>query len=385
MATEKTPRRPRGRRPPQTVYVFQGGGALGAYQAGVVEALDAAGLAPDWLVGTSIGAINAALMAGNPPAQRLAALREFWSRVTRPSLGAAMPAGWLDRWQKSWQTSQILWSGVPGFFKPRGPQAWDMNRRAPLHELGFYDTTPLAETLRELVDFDLIAAGDTRLTLSAVNVRTGALTLFDNRNPGADPACARIGPEHVLASGALPPGFAPVQIGADAFWDGGIYSNTPLDVVLDDSERRDTLCFMVDLWDASEAAPHTMAQALTRYKDIQYASRISEHLDDHERLQNLRRALRLIGQQLDAHTAAQPAIRQMLALGCDSLIDVVHLVMQAMPGEDSWRDIDFSDQRLQARWAAGLKDGQHILAAAPWRAPSAERVGMRVHTLDGAA
>jgi NTE family protein len=254
-----------------------------------------------------------------------------------------------------------------------------MNRRAPLPELGFYDTSPLAQTLRELVDFDRIAAAETRLTLCAVNVRTGALALFDNRD-----GRTRIGPEHVLASGALPPGFAPVQIGDDAYWDGGIYSNTPLDVVLDDAERRDTLCFMVDLWDASEAAPHTMAQVLTRYKDIQYASRIEEHLADHERLQNLRRALRLVGRRLGAAAAADPAMKALLALGCDSRIDVVHLVMQALPGEDSWRDIDFSDSRLRARWSAGLKDGRRMLARAPWQVPPAEPVGMRVHTLDGA-
>ncbi len=179
------------------------------------------------------------------------ALHQFWERVTRASFAPQLPvnpfttfnavaAAWQG-WQ-TWQTWQTLTRGIPGFFKPRGPQAWDMNRRAPLPELGFYDTSPLAATLRELVDFDRIASGETRLTLCAVNVRSGALARFDNRD-----GHTRIGPEHVMASGALPPGFAPVQIGCEAFWDGGIYSNTPLDVVLDDSERRDTLCFMVDL------------------------------------------------------------------------------------------------------------------------------------------
>lgn len=370
------------KRPPQTVYVFQGGGALGAYQAGFVEALESAELPPDWLVGTSIGAINATLIAGNAPADRLKALRSFWDRVTRPALATPMPqlqANPLAAVWQAWQTWQTLTSGVPGFFKPRGPQSWDMNRRAPLGELGFYDTAPLAATLRELVDFDRIAAAQTRLTLCAVNVRSGALALFDNRD-----GRTRIGPEHVMASGALPPGFAPVQIGKEAYWDGGIYSNTPLDVVLDDAERRDTLCFMVDLWDASEAAPQTMAQALARYKDIQYASRIFEHLGDHENLQNLRRALRLVGRKLDAKTAAEPAVKALLAMGCDSRIDIVHLVMHALPGEDSWRDIDFSDDRLHARWAAGLRDGRRVLKRAAWREPVRDHIGMRVHTLEGA-
>lgn len=364
------------RRPRQTVYVFQGGGALGAYQAGFVEALEDAELPPDWVVGTSIGAINAALIAGNAPADRLAALRRFWDRVTRPGLAPHLPS---NPFTAAWQTWQTLTSGIPGFFKPRGPQAWDMHRRAPLAELGFYDTAPLAATLRELVDFDRIAAAEVRLTLCAVNVRSGAMARFDNRD-----GHTRLGPEHVLASGALPPGFAPVLIGDEAYWDGGIYSNTPLDVVLDDSERRDTLCFMVDLWDASEAAPSTMAGALTRYKDIQYASRILEHLDDHERMQNLRRALRVVGRKLGPKAAADPAVKDLLALGCDSCIDVVHMVMQALPGEDSWRDIDFSDSRLRARWAAGLADGRTMLARAPWQVPADEEVGMRVHTLDGA-
>ena len=186
----------------------------------------------------------AALIAGNAPRERLSALRSFWGRVTRPALAPQLPSSpWTALWQQSLQTWQTLTSGVPGFFKPRGPLSWDMNRRAPLPELSYYDTAPLADTLRELVDFERIAAAETRLTLCAVNVRSGELALFDNRD-----GHSRIGPEHVMASGALPPGFAPVQIGEEAFWDGCIYSNTPLDVVLDDSERRDTLCFMVDLW-----------------------------------------------------------------------------------------------------------------------------------------
>ncbi len=363
------------RRRPQTVYVFQGGGALGAYQAGFVEALEGADLAPDWLVGTSIGAINAALIAGNAPTERLPAMRRFWDRVTQPGWAPHLPTSPFTAAFQTWQT---LTTGIPGFFKPRGPQAWDMNRRAPLGELGFYDTTPLKDTLNELVDFERIAAAEVRLTLCAVNVRSGAMAQFDNRD-----GHTRIGPEHVMASGALPPGFAPVVIGDEAYWDGGIYSNTPLDVVLDDAERRNTLCFMVDLWDASEAAPHTMAQALTRYKDIQYASRILEHLDDHERMQNLRRALRVVGRRLGPAAAADPAVKELLALGCDTLVDVVHMVMQALPGEDSWRDIDFSDARLRARWAAGLTDGRTMLDRAPWKAPAEQGVGMRVHTLDG--
>ncbi|TMH06251.1 MAG: patatin-like phospholipase family protein, partial [Betaproteobacteria bacterium] len=280
---------------PHTVLVFQGGGALGAYQAGVFEALQAQGIAPDWLVGTSIGAINAALIAGNPPPRRLDRLRAFWERVTIKGTVGLASTGLSGPWFAPWRTWQTMLSGVPGFFQPRVPAPWDLARAAPLPELGFYDTSPLRHTLADLIDFEYLNRGDTRLTLCAVNVTTGQLARFDNRH-GKRPITA----EHVMASGALPPGFAPVLIDGEPYWDGGVYSNTPLDIVLDDAERRDTLCFMVDLWDASEAAPVSLGDALKRLKDIQYASRTREHIDDHERMQNLRRAVRLLGQRLPA-------------------------------------------------------------------------------------
>lgn len=363
-------------RSPQTVFVFQGGGALGAYQAGVAEALQAAGIAPDWLVGTSIGAINAALLAGNRPADRLARLRGFWARVTTPSPPVPLPAPWAP-WLATARTWQTLWTGIPGFFHLRVPPNWDLMRERPLNELGFYDTSPLRETLREFIDFGYLNDGHTRLTLCAVDVASGELAMFDNRRSGGEP----IGPEHIMASGALPPGFAPVAIGGRSYWDGGVYSNTPLDIVLDDAERRDTLAFVVDLWDATEEAPRSLGGALRRVKDIQYASRIVEHIDDHARLQNLRRALRRVGERLDDATQADPQVRALLALGCDSAIDIVHLVMQALPGEDSFRDIDFSRETLQARWSAGLADGRRVLQQPGWLEPPPAHVGMRVHTL----
>jgi NTE family protein len=366
---------------PQTVLVFQGGGALGAYQAGVFEALcEKGGIEPDWIVGTSIGAINGALIAGNAPEHRLARLKEFWGRVAQRGLAVGGVPGlpgvmqpWLGALQ-NWQTLATLMLGVPGFFKPRLPTPWDLSGKLPLDQLSFYDTAPLRDTLLELIDFDRLANGPMRLTLSAVNIQTGLQALFDNRKQA-------ITPEHIMASGALPPGFAPVLIDGQPYWDGGVYSNTPLDVVLDDAERRDALCFMVDLWDASEAAPSTLAQALARLKDIQYASRIEEHLDDHERMQNLRRAVRLLGRHLQPDVATTPEVKRLLALGCDSSIDVVHLVMKAMPGEDSWRDIDFSTATLDARWRAGAHDGRRVLAHPSWLKPPADHLGMRVHSL----
>ena len=360
---------------PHTVLVFQGGGALGAYQAGVFEALDDQGFAPDWLVGTSIGAINAALIAGNPPSRRLERLRAFWERVTiKGTVG--LSGGLFSPWQAGLRTWQTMLSGIPGFFVPRVPLPWDMARAMPLSQLSFYDTSPLRQTLLELIDFDHLNKSDTRLTLCAVNVDTGEMARFDNRR-GKNP----ITPEHIMASGALPPGFAPVLIDDEPYWDGGVYSNTPLDIVLDDAERRDTLCFMVDLWDASEAAPASLNDALTRLKDIQYASRTREHIEDHERMQNLRRAVRLLGQQLGPKAAEDPATKRLIELGSDHSIDIVHLVMKALQGEDSFRDIDFSPDTLKARWSAGLNDGQRALRHRSWLTPPPDHLGMRVHTL----
>jgi NTE family protein len=251
-----------------------------------------------------------------------------------------------------------------------------LQQNLPVAELSFYDTTPLRQTLLDLIDFKYLNRGDLRLTMCAVNVTTGELASFDNRN--ADRPLAL---EHIMASGALPPGFAPVVIDGQPYWDGGVYSNTPLDTVLHDAELRDTLCFMVDLWDPSEAAPASLNDALKRLKDIQYASRTREHIEDHERMQNLRRAVRLLGQRLSPKAAQGPATRRLLALGCSHSVDIVHLVMKAMPGEDSFRDIDFTRETLLARWAAGLRDGQRALRHRSWLTPPPDHLGMRVHTL----
>jgi NTE family protein len=361
---------------PHTVLVFQGGGALGAYQAGVYEALDARGIVPNWLVGTSIGAINASLIAGNPPARRMDRLSAFWERVTREATPGIAQAAWAAPWFAGIKTWQTLLGGIPGFFSPRMPTPWDLASTMPLAELSFYDTTPLRQTLLDLIDFEYLNRADTRLTLCAVKVNTGELVRFDNRR-GNQP----ITPEHVMASGALPPGFAPMLIDGEPFWDGGVYSNTPLDIVLDDAERRDTLCFMVDLWDASESAPSSLSAALTRLKDIQYASRTREHIDDHTRMQNLRRAIRLLGTRLDPKAAKDPALKHLVDLGCEHAIDIVHLVMKALPSEDSLRDIDFSRATRDARWSAGLRDGQRALQHRAWLTPPLDHLGMRVHTL----
>lgn len=363
---------------PRTVLVLQGGGALGAYQGGVFERLEAHGHQPDWVVGTSIGAINGAIIAGNPPERRLERLRAFWRLVAQDTVfdvwNGTPFSDWLRPWAGVNALFDVLVRGVPGFFEPR-PGGWpDIDRDVPTPQTSFYDTGPLRATLQRLVDFDYLNAGHVRCTVCAVQVDTGALAVFDS-------AKQRLGPEHVMASGALPPGFPPVVIDGKAYWDGGIYSNTPLDIVMDDVERADTLCFMVDLWDPTEAAPRSIRAAMTRHKDIQYASRTSEHIEDHRRMQNMRRAIRLLGERLSAAERADPAVAGLLRDGCGTTINVVRLIMKAAPSDDHTKDIDFARPRLEGRWAAGVRDADRALGRRDWLAPVPPDVGMVVHEL----
>ncbi len=369
--------KPRAEQALQTVLVLQGGGALGAYQAGVYEGLTTRAIAPDWVVGTSIGAINGAIIAGNPPERRVEKLQKFWRSVTLGgglSEAVSWPAIWQP-WLSAFQSWQTIAQGVPGFFTPRSPSAWDLQRGVPIAEVGFYDTTPLRKTLLEVIDFDYLNAAHTRLTISAVAVASAEMVLFDNTRQ-------KLGPEQVMASGALPPGFPPVVIDSVAYWDGGIYSNTPIDIVLDDAERRDTLCFMIDLWDPTEAEPHSIAQAMTRMKDIQYASRSREHLSDHETMQNLRRAVQTLYSRLDASARSEPELRKLASLGCRHSIDIVHLVMKASASDDHNKDIDFSAGTLATRWQSGLSDIGRALRHSSWIKPDSGHLGLRVHELE---
>ncbi len=361
----------------QTVLVLQGGGALGAYQGGAYEGLTNHGLDVDWVVGTSIGAINGALIAGNKPEHRVEKLNAFWQQVGQDA-PAIFPffdtPDWMRPWRQATQVWNILSKGVPGFFTPRPNTSWDLNQNGLSSKASFYDTSPLEATLNELVDFKYLNAKHMRFTISAVNVATGELKIFDNKTD-------HITAKHIMASGALPPGFPPVEIDGAMYWDGGIYSNTPIDIVLDDAERTNTLCFMVDLWDPTEKLPTSIAEALTRQKDIQYASRSAEHLDDHEKMQNLRRAIQLLSEKLPAKERNAPAVKKLSALGCASTINIVRLIMKALPEDDQTKDIDFAHTTLKARWGAGLHDIDRALAHKSWLKTPPTHIGMVVHEL----
>ena len=264
--------------------IFQGGGALGAYQAGVYQALSEAGIEPDWVTGVSIGGINAAIIAGNKPGQRTAKLKEFWRRITDRRVWAYTPDGDIYRQLRNMTSAMMTMSqGQPGFFKPHKANAW-FSPAGAATATSFYDCEPLRETLLDLVDFSLINQRVKRFSVGAVNVLTGNFIYFDNRDE-------EIGPEHVMASGALPPAFPMVKIGTDYYWDGGIVSNTPLQHLLDQEDNANSLVFQVDLFSARGALPRDIQDVMARHKDIMYSSRTRYNTDVYRKTYNLRTAL----------------------------------------------------------------------------------------------
>jgi len=357
--------------------VLQGGGALGAYQAGVFEGLAEARIEPNWVAGISIGAINAALIAGNPPERRVERLREFWQTVTAPPLLPATPPAWqeaaaqgqaLARTALGWlEASRAMFEGQRGFFTPRVPSPLFSLDAAP-DTLSYYDTAPLAATLERLVDFDrLNAKGGMRLTVSAVNVRSGNYELFDNQR---GPWAGRIAAAHILASGALPPGFAAVQIEGEYYWDGGLVSNTPLATVLEDEPRRDTLAFQVDLWSAIGPLPRNLLDVEERGKDIRYSSRTRLVTQLMARERHLRRLLREVLDQLPASARKGDAwCREAQALASDKRFNVVHLIYQEKEWDGQAKDYEFGAQSMRDHWASGLADVRRTLAHPDWLAP----------------
>lgn len=358
------------------VLVLQGGGALGAYQAGVYQALHEHGLTPDWVVGTSIGAINAALLAGNRQEHRLQRLKAFWERIASHDL---LDPGRLNDAQRrqnirvsTWQT---LLAGVPGFFRPRPFNAFAAGLPVAAEEASFYDTQELTATLKELVDFDYLNSPEgMRLTVNALRVRCGSLVSFDSRD-------GRICADHVRASGALPPGFAPVRIEGDLYWDGGLYSNTPLETVLDDRSPVDTLCFMVDLWSSEGPEPRTLEEVQTRQKDVTFASRSRRHLEDYVNTRRMQQKLRELYAALpDGEKSAQGA-RELAALGAGSTLHVVRLPYSGRDWHMPMKDINFSRGSVLWRWDQGYADAMRAIGAAGWLAFVTEDTPLVVHEL----
>jgi NTE family protein len=338
----------------QRVLVLQGGGALGSYQAGAYQALCHHDFEPEWVAGISIGAINSAIIAGNPRERRIERLKEFWEMVSSPVSWSPVTKG--DRARSLFnETSAALIAtfGVPGFFTPRLPPAPMWPPGSP-QSLSYYDTAPLKKTLERLVDFDLINDGKIRLSIGAVGVTSGNLKYFDNfefRKLGK-----KIGPEHVMASGALPPGFPSVVIEGEHYWDGGIASNTPLDFVLDEKVDRDLLIFQVDLFCAGGLLPVSLLEAAEREKDIRYSSRTRMNTDKNRQIHNARMAVRDLIGKLPDHLKNDPSAELLCKLSNENTVTVVHLIYRSKNYESSSKDYDFSRVGMVEHWEAGERD-----------------------------
>jgi len=369
--------------PEQTALVLQGGGALGAYQAGVYEALAEQGIAPEWVAGVSIGAINAALIAGNPPERRVARLREFWNGVSSQLLLPALPEHFGIEARGLFNESSAALTalfGVPGFFSPRIPPAPLQPAGTP-GALSYYDTSPLRHTLEKLIDFDLINADEARskvrLSVGAVDVETGNSIYFDS----VDPTCKHpITASHVMASGALPPGFAPVEIDGKQYWDGGLVSNTPLQYVIDQPALQDMLVFQVDLFSARGDVPRNLGDVAERAKDIQYASRTRMNTDLVAAQQKLAAAATRLAAKLPPSLANDPDLAQLLNAGSCKAVTVMHLIHRTKHYETQSKDYEFSRQTVREHWEAGRIDVQKSFADPRWK--NRKRNGGGINVLD---
>jgi NTE family protein len=338
----------------QPVLVLQGGGALGSYQAGAYQALCHHDFEPEWIAGISIGAVNAAIIAGNAREKRVDRLKEFWEMVSSPVSWNPVTPG--DRARSVFnETSAALIAtfGVPGFFTPRIPPApfWPLG--SPQSQ-SYYDTTPLKKTLEQLVDFDRINDLKTRLSVGAVGVTSGNFKYFDNfefKKQGK-----KIGPEHIMASGALPPGFPSIEIEGEHYWDGGIASNTPLDYVLEEEFNRDILIFQVDLFSARGLLPETLLEAAEREKDIRYSSRTRMNTDKNRKIHNARMAVRDLIGKLPEDLKNDPSVELLRNASRENTVTVVHLIYRSKNYESSSKDYDFSRVGMVEHWRAGERD-----------------------------
>ena len=351
-----------------TALVLQGGGALGAYQGGAFEALVASDTQPNWVAGISIGAINAALIAGNAPEHRVERLRSFWERVSSgvpAPVGTSFENGPLRGLANGGAAMWAVLFGVPAFFSPRpGALLWP----GAMPDPSYYDTSPLRQTLLDLVDFDRINRGDVRLTVSAVDVETGNFVDFDNHHQ-------TIGPEHIMASGALPPGFPAVIIEGRAYWDGGLVSNTPLRYVVDNLSGDDVATiYQVDLFSARGPRPHTLDQVAERDKDIRYSSRTRMVTDLLAQRQEMHRRMRALAEMLPTAQCEQAEVQTLLEGTNDPAITLVHLIHRHKGVDTQNKDYEFSGTSMREHWRMGLRDMHHSLNSLA-KAPTARRPG----------
>lgn len=343
------------------VLALQGGGAVGAYQAGAYQVLSAAGIEPNWVAGVSIGAINAAIIAGNQPKQRLPRLRRFWDLV---SSRLTFPPPLIDYYSRRLfnETSAALVAstGAPGFFSPRHFPPFVMPH-GTTEAISVYDTSELKATLLELVDFDFLNSGSIRFSVGAVEVDSGNLKYFDSMHE-------KIVPEHIMASGALPPGFPPIEIDGKLYWDGGIVSNTPLQYVLDSGGPRSDMCiFQIDLFSARGTIPQTIFEVHAREKEIRYSSRTRLNTDFFRSMQSMRRAIRRLEKMLSDEVKASFDWHHLSSFSCDAAVTIVHLIHRRAPYSTHSDDYEFSRQTINERWLDGYKHAERALGDPAWR------------------
>ena len=354
----------------QIVLVLQGGGALGAYQAGVYEALHEAGVEPDWVIGTSIGAIHAGIIAGNPVEKRLAGIKTFWKRVETEfhpmltSIGSMMG--------QNIPQMMTMMNGIANFCKPN-PSAMTSSKLTP-DAAAFYSTEPLKTTLGDLIDFSQVEKNAPRLTVGAANLRTSEMRYFDSRGMKLDL-------RHVMASGALPPAFPAIRIDDDYYWDGGVLSNTPCEVIFDDNPRRNSIVISVDIWDPAGAEPATMGDVVTRQQEVQFSSRLVSHIKRQQQIHHMRHIISDLASRLPEEERRSPAVRPLAAWGCVTYMHFVQLVAPRIEGEDAMKGIDFSAAGIRARWSAGLRDMRKVLARQPWEGDFDPIEGLYLHDM----
>ena len=358
-------------RKPAVALVLQGGGALGAYHIGAYQALAEHGFHPDWVCGISIGAINATVIAGTPPSERVTRLDALWHAISWPDIAAPFAFTPLQILHNTASNAIALTAGQPGFFTPRPVNPY-LVPQAPPEAVSFYDTSPMLGTLERFADFGLINSRRVRLSLGATNVATGNLEFFDNHH-------TLIRPEHALASGSLPPGFPATRIGDQYYWDGGCVSNTPLDAIVDEPDHPRMVVFMIDLWDAAGKPPTGMNEALWRAKQIQYASRTAHHVDAVASKINLRNAVRLLKEAGAPQVAAVPDDPALM----ERRLDIVHIIYRPAEDQIPASDAEFSRTSIAERRAAGYRDMSKAIEEEPWlRREMPAHLGALVHRVE---
>jgi NTE family protein len=352
--------------------VLQGGGALGAYQAGVYQSLHEAGLEPDWLTGVSIGGINAAIIAGNPRERRLERLQQFWDTITaRPTTLFTPDGDDPRRLVNAWSSLLTMTLGQPGFFKPQVPNPW-LSPRGSRTATSVYDSAPLRETLLQVVDFDYLNSNGTRYACGAVNVRSGNFAYFDSSE-------TTIGPEHVMASGALPPALPMVQVGTDYYWDGGIVSNTPLQHLFENIGCESTLVFQVDLFSARGALPRDMPDVLARQKDIQYSSRTRLTTDLYMRRYKRNMLIKRLIDKVPEGDLTDDELEIKRQLAEQPNVTLLHLIYRQASYETQAKDYEFSAASMREHWESGYRDTAATLKHKDWLQMMREDGGIVSH------